>query len=493
MVAPDAVTAAAAPPRPLRRPADLPGPRGLPLLGNALQIDTPRMHLQLEAWAHEFGPFYRLRFGRRQVTVVGDHEAIAAALRDRPDNFQRTSRLRIVGAEMGLLPGVFGVEGDTWRRQRRMVMAGFDPTHVRRYHPALLEVAQRLAARWSRAAAAGSEIDLQADLMRYTVDAIAGLAFGAKVHTLDSEDDVIQQHLDKIFPTLFRRMFSPLPLWRWVRTPEVRQLERSMAEVNAAVAGFIAQARARLQADPGLREQPGNLLEAMLAAADLPGSGIDDAQVAGNVLTMLLAGEDTTANTLAWMIEQLWLHPAALARASEEVRSVVADPAAPTMEELAQLDFVEACAHETMRLKPVAPIVGLEAQRETVLGDVLIPAGGIIINLMRRDSVSEEHLPRAAAFEPERWLDRGGPAAQASAAKRLSMPFGAGPRMCPGRYLALLEIKLAIATLLGRFEIDSVTTPDGRPARERLSFTMMPLGLRMRLRLRDSRTTDRIT
>ena len=444
------------------------------------------MHQQLEGWAREFGPYYRLRFGRRAVVVIADHEATASALRDRPENFQRTSRMRMVGAEMGLLSGVFGAEGDTWRRQRRMVMAGFDPTHVRRYHPALVGVAQRLAARWCRAVAAGQDIELQPDLMRFTVDAIAGLAFGAEVRTLDSDGDVIQQHLDKIFPALFKRMFSPLPLWRWFRTAEVRQLDRSIQAVNEAVAGFIAEARSRLQADPDLRERPANLLEAMLVAADQPGSGIDDTQVAGNVLTMLLAGEDTTANTLAWMIEQLWLHPEGLARATEEVRRVVTDPAAPTMEELAQLDFVEACAHETMRLKPVAPIVGLEALKETVLGDVLIPAGGIIINLMRSHSVSDSHLPRAANFEPERWLDRGGPAAQASAAKRLSMPFGAGPRICPGRYLALLEMKLAMVTLLGRFEIENVSTPEGKQAAERLSFTMMPVGLRMRLRERAS-------
>ena len=471
----------------LRNIQDLPGPRGIPVLGNLLQIDTPRMHQQLEAWCAEFGPFYKLKLGPRRVLVVGDHAATAAALRDRPDGYRRTARMQEIGAEMGLLPGVFGVNGEAWKRQRRMVMAGFDPTHVRRYHPALVTVSQRLAARWRRAAQRATVIDLQADLMRYTVDAIAGLAFGAEVTTLDSDGDIIQQHLDKIFPALFNRMMSPLPTWRWVRTPAVRQLETSMVAVNTAVQGFITAARARLQADPALRTEPRNLLEAMLVAADEAGSGIDDVQVAGNVLTMLLAGEDTTANTLAWMIDLLWRHPASLARAVHEVRSVVADPAEPTLEELAQLDFIEACAHETMRLKPVAPIIGLQALRDTVVGDVRLPAGGVIINVMRRDSVSDQHLPRAANFEPERWLADGTPgavASAASAAKRVSMPFGAGPRICPGRYLALLEMKMAMVVLLGRFDIESVGTPSGQPAAEKLSFTMMPVGLALRLRER---------
>jgi cytochrome P450 len=469
---------------PPRRLQDLPGPRPMPVVGNLLQLDTPRMHLQLEAWCEEFGALFLLRLGRRRLLVCGDHEATAAALRDRPDGFRRTVRMEEIGAEMGLLPGVFGANGEAWKRQRRMVMAGFDPTHVRGYHPALVVVAQRLARRWQAAALKQQSIDLQADLMRYTVDAIAGLAFGTEVNTLESDGDIIQRHLDKVFPTLFQRMMSPLPTWRWLRTPAVREVERSMAALNQAVQGFVSAARARLEAQPERRAHPPNLLEAMIVAADEPGSGIDDAQVAGNVFTMLLAGEDTTANTLAWMIDLLWRHPAALARATEEVRRVAGRAEAPTLEQLAALDYVEACAHETMRLKPVAPLVGLEALHDTVVGDVAIGASTVVINVMRRDSVREALVPRATAFEPERWLADGHPGAMAASARRTSMPFGAGPRICPGRYLALMEMKLAIATLLGGFDITSVDTAHGGPAEERLSFTMTPVGLRMALRPR---------
>ncbi len=468
----------------MRALSQLPGPRGVPLFGNALQIDAAQFHLQLEQWAREFGPVYQLRLMKRRIVVVGDHEVVAAVLRDRPDGFRRTSRLSDIAAEMGMPPFVFTANGEAWKRQRRMVMAGFDPAHVNGYFPALLTVAQRLAGRWAQAARQGHRIDLQADLMRYTVDAIAGLAFGADVNTLESDGDVIQQHLDKLFPAIFKRILSPLPTWRWLRGPAERRLEHSIVEIKRAVAGFIAQARARLHADPALREHPRNLLEAMLVAAEQEGSGIDDAHVAGNVLGMLLAGEDTTANSIAWMIHLLWRHPAALARATAEVRRVSGRFDTPTLDQIAQLDYLEACAHETMRLKPVAPILPLQALREVTVGDVQLPPGTIVISLMRRDSVSESHLLNAPGFEPERWLADGGPAAQASAARRTSMPFGAGPRICPGRYLALLEMKVAMAVLLARFDIESVDTPDGQEARERLSFTMTPVGLRMRLRER---------
>ncbi len=463
---------------------DLPGPKGLPLFGNALQIKSHEMHLRFEAWARQYGPFYKLKLGPRRIMVVADHKAIATLLRDRPDGFARTNRFAEIWTEMGLPNGVFGSSGEAWRRQRRMVMAGFDPGHVKRYFPALQEVADHLAARWTIAARERRDIDLQADLMRFTVDTIAGLAFGAKVNTLQSDGDIIQQHLDKIFPALFKRVFAPFPVWRWMPSRADRELAASIVEVMAAVDGFVAQARERLAGQPELQANPSNLLEAMIVAADHPDSGIDDNQVAGNVLTMLLAGEDTTANTLVWMLQLLWKNPEAMARAVAEVRSVCGDARELTFEQMGRLDYIDACSNETMRLKPVAPFIGFQALRETKVGDVLVPAGTTIISVMRHDSVSEEHVPNAAAFLPERWLGDDRTTLNATSAKRISMPFGGGPRICPGRYLALLEMKVAMATLLGRFDIESLQTADGKEAREHMKLTLTPVGLRMRLRMR---------
>ena len=469
--------------RPLREIADLPGPRGWPIVGNALQVDRARLHQTVEAWAREFGPFFRFQLGKRIFLGVADHEALSAALRDRPEGFRRTKRLETIGQEMGLTPGVFAANGDAWKRQRRMVMAGFDPTHVKAYYPSLLKVTQRLRARWSRAATGFEPIELQPELMRFTVDAIAGLAFGADVNTLESDDEIIQQHLDKIFPALFKRVFSMVPWWRWFPREADRQLDRSVIAVNEAIAGFIAQARARLVADPQRRARPPNLLEAMIVAADEGDSGVTDREVAGNVLTMLLAGEDTTANTLAWMIYLLHCHPETLRRAQAEVRALALDSREFTPEHMAGLDYLEACAHETMRLKPVGPFQVIEALRESEISGIRVPEGTGVWCVMRGDSLGERHFPNPLAFQPERWLTEAG-AGAASSAKRVSMPFGAGPRVCPGRYLALLEMKMAMAMLLTHFDIEAVTTPDGGEAVEHLAFTMMPVGLKMRLRER---------
>ena len=448
---------------------ELPGPRGLPIVGNLLQIDRDRLHVTAERWSRTYGDYFRFRIGPRWIVAVANPETIAAMLRDRPDGFHRSQRLSAIAGDFGF-NGVFSANGDAWRRQRPMVMAGFDPGHIKTYFPALVKVTGRFAGRWRRAAAAGAGIDLQADLMRYTVDVTAGLAFGADINTLESDQDVIQQHLDKVLPALFRRLFSPFP--PWLRSPKDWALPGHLQALQRAVQDFIAQARARIAADPTLREHPTNLIEAMIVARDNPASGLDDGDVAGNVLTMLLAGEDTTANTLAWMIYLLHRHPEALARAREEVGGRRIEK----YEQAAALPFIEACINETMRLKPVAPILMLQSTREMVVADIEVPAKTLFMCLMRAGATDERRFPDAQTFDPARWLS----GASASSPKRVAMPFGAGPRLCPGRYLALLEMKMVMAMLLAEFDIDEVNGD----AREQLAFTMAPVGLRLKLRAR---------
>lgn len=460
-----------------RRIDELPGPAAWPLVGNLPQITPLRIHQDLEAWSRQYGPVFKIRIGRTDIVVVSSHELVGAVLRDRPDGFRRPSITSRVADELGDRRGVFIAEGATWRNQRRMVMAALSPHAVKAYFPSLVAVALRLRAHWRQAAADGRMIDLADDLKRYSVDVIAGLAFGTDVNTIDGGEDVIQRHLDRILPAVARRSLSPIPYWRYVKLPRDRRLDASVRALDAAVDALIASARARLAAAPARRAQPANLLEAMICAADEGGSGLDDLAVAGNVMTMLLAGEDTTSHSLAWMLYLLRRHPDALRKARDEVARVAPDPAALTIGQMDGLDYLDACAQEAMRLKPVAPFLPLEALRDSVVGGVHIPPGGQLWCVMRNDSVDEAHLPRAHAFEPERWL-RG---AEGAVGKRLSMPFGAGVRTCPGRYLALLEIKLASAMLLSSFDLLSVDTADGAEPEELMGFTMSPVGLRMRL------------
>jgi cytochrome P450 len=291
--------------------------------------------------------------------------------------------------------------------------------------------------------------------------------------------DTIQQHLNVIFPVLLRRLLAPVDARHWIKD---RALEVHLKALKAAVLGFIAGARAELAADPELRERPRNLIQALLAARDRPDSGVTDEDVSGNVFTMLLAGEDTTASTLAWMVWLLYRNPAEAAVVRAEVDAVLdGDHQVRSFEQLGRLEAIQACAHETMRLKPVAPLIINEAMEDAVVVGVQVPRGSYVMCVMRPAAIDAAVVEQAQAFRPGRWSAA---LPEAASLRHACMPFGAGPRMCPGRYLALAEIKIAAAMLFSRFELLDVGVPGGGEPGEKFTFVMAPENLQMSLRLR---------
>lgn len=459
-----------------RHLADLPGPRPWPLLGNLPQQSPVRMHRQVEAWARQYGPLFAMRFAATPVLVVADPILVGGVLRDRPEGFRRPSATAQVAMEMDGRPGLIVAEGAAWRAQRRMIMAALAPHAVKAYFPALVATGLRLRERWRQAAQTGTGIALAVDLKCYSIDIIAGLAFGIEVNTLEHGEHVLQRHMDIILAGVARRSMAPFPYWRYLRLARKRELDASVAALRATVDQLIAGARTRLEAGPAHRQQPANLLEAMLCAAQEEGSGIDDNIVAGNVATMLLAGEETTSSTLTWLLYPLHRNRAALRQAREEVLRVAPDPEQFTIEQMDALDYLDACAREALRLKPATPFIALEALRDSMVGDVAVPKGGLVWCVMRHDNA----ISPGNDFDPGSWLGEGRGASE----QPLSMPFGAGPRTFPGRYLALLEIKVACAMLLATFDIAAIDTTDGREPEEVMGFTMSPQALHMRLRAR---------
>jgi cytochrome P450 len=466
---------------PLRTLEQLPGPRALPLVGNLLSIPLNRAHQALESWARIHGPLYRCMMGPAKVLVVADQVILNSVLKRRPDTFRRDSRLTELLEEMGMPQGIFYAEGDAWLRQRRMIMSGLSPNMLRMFFPEMRRITMVLRKRWHVAADQNLEIELLADLMRYTVDNLVSMAFGTESNTLEGGEDVIQKHIEVVFKAFHQRMVSLIPWWRWIQRPVDRELSRSLKRVHSEIERFVSLSRARLEANPQLRENPENILDTIVASVDRPGSGLNETDVVGNVFSLLMAGEDTTASTLAWTIHLLSLNPDALARAKEEVAHKIPDVEQVTIDQINSLEFLDACVHEAMRLKPVGIIHPIEALENTVVGDVEIEKGQLIWGLVRHDSVSADHFKEPLAFRPERWLDDPGPDGPASTAKRISQPFGAGARACPGRYMALLEIKMVGAMLLKDFDLVAALPSGGGMAEEEIKLLMAPVGLKMRL------------
>jgi cytochrome P450 len=292
----------------LRSLDDLPGPRGLPLLGNALDLKPRELHRLLGRWADEFGPLFVFRAATTRIVTIVDADIIQHILRDRPDRFRRWQRMEDLANDIKA-DGLFTAEGEKWRRQRKFVMHALNAGHVREFIPRLEKVIGRLRRRWWRHALTSTTFDAHRDLMRLTVDVTSGLAFGRDLNTLEEKADPIQKHLDKIFPAVARRLTAPFPYWRYLPLPADREVSDAVAEVGKLIDTLIAQTRERLVAMPELRASPGNLLEALVAAQAKGEEGPSDEEISANVMTMLLAGEDTTANSLSYMMHFLMEYP----------------------------------------------------------------------------------------------------------------------------------------------------------------------------------------
>lgn len=439
--------------RPLRRLDDLPGPRGVPLLGNALQLKPKQLHHIMSGWAEEFGPLFVFKVATTRILTVAHAETIQELLRERPERFRRWRKMEEIGAEIKA-DGVFTAEGAKWRRQRKFVMFALNASHVREFVPRLEEVVGRLRRRWWSAALAGTPVDAHADLMRLTVDVTSGLAFGKDLNTLEEKADPIQKHLDKLFPAIARRQTALFPYWRYVELPEDREVTVAVKEVSRIIDGLIAETRARVTATPELRAKPRNLLEALVVAQEHGEGGLSNEEIASNVMTLLLAGEDTTANTISWIVHFLMEHSSVQAAVQDEVDQVVALAEHPWRDPTTadRLRYVEAVANEAMRCRPVGGLLFLEPNEDVQIHDVHVPKGTPILVLNGHVGSQEVNFRGADQFRPERWLevDERGDGAHNTTA---FMPFGAGPRFCPGRKLAMLQIKMVTAMLCRDFEI----------------------------------------
>jgi cytochrome P450 len=459
----------------------LTGPRQMPLVGNMHQFKIDKMHLKIEEWADQYGEVYKVALGPTRATVVTSPSIIQQILKARPHQFRRMAKMDGVLQEAGVR-GVFNVEGEEWKAHRRIVATGLDVKHQQQFFPAMLKSVQHLKERWDEAASTGQSDSIQQDLMRFTVDVTTMLAFGYEMNTLVSEGDVIQEHLEKIFPTIFKRINAPIPTWRWIKRKTDKEFDHAVAEVFKLIDEFIAAAKNRLDENPELKERPTNFLEGMLVAA-MEEESITDDDVRSNVITMLLAGEDTTAHTIAWVIFYLCKYPHVQKKLQEEADACLQnDSWLADYSKAKELPYLEAVAYETMRLKPVAPILLFNALEDVEMEDYLFKKGSNILIETRHSSMQCPHFKQPTDFSPERWIVNGKQRKSEGHNLDAYMPFGSGPRFCPGKNLAILEMKLVLSMLAKNFTLEMITPEED--LKEIMAFTMMPSAFKVKITAR---------
>lgn len=462
--------------QPIRSITHLPGPKGLPLVGSALSLVPGTVHLTLEQWCRKFGPVYKFRLFRHRCLVISDPRLIGKILRDRPEGFRRWSIVETIAREMGV-NGLLFAEGESWRRQRQLVAQGLRPEQIREFFPRLRLLTEDLKDIWQGWASDSKPIDIQKDLMRYTTNVIMEFAFGSALDGIEGmhAKETIQRDLSIIFPMIDRRAWSPFPYWRYFRLPCDKVLDRALTSIHALARKLIAQSRARIAQQTTENFRPRDLLEALLTDRSTAGSALSDDEIVANIATTLLAGEDTSANTIAWAAYFMCHRPDVQKKMQREVDSVLGQNAVLNdLNEGKRLTYLDAIINETLRLKSVVPLMAFEPNFDIQVGDLLIPARTIILVLTRDAGLSSETRSPVDQFNPDRWL-----AGESAASMRGSgdIPFGTGPRVCPGRSVAWAEIRSVLAMVCRNFDILPV---DGAEDVEEVStVAMRPKNLRV--------------
>ena len=404
--------------------------------------------------AREYGDVARARFLYVDAYFLSRPDLIEQVLVTENRNFIKARAVRspffagIVG--QGLLTS----EGDFWRRQRRLAQPAFHRDRIAAYADEMTDATRQLIAGWRD----GETPDLHEDMQRLTMEIVTRTLFSAEIGDADAE--AIWEALAEI-----AQPFSRQATLRWIadnRLPTAahRRFFRNVAKLDEVVFRIIATRRAS-------GEDRGDLLSMLLAAQDEDGARMNDRQLRDEVMTLFLAGQETTALALTWAWHLLAENPSAEAALHAELDQVLEGGRAARFDDLPRLRYAEAVVKESMRLYPPAWGVGREAARECEVGGYRVTKGMQVFAFQWVVQRDPRWFDDPLAFRPERW----GEESAARLPRYAYFPFGGGPRLCIGNYFATMEAVLVLAVVARRFRLRA---EPGRPVELLPAMSLRP-------------------
>ncbi len=403
----------------------------------------------LTAISREYGDIVTMSFYRFRVYYVSHPDYIEEVLVNQARKFIKG---RILRANKGLFGnGLLTSEGDFWLRQRRLAQPAFHRARIAAYGETMVRFTERLTAGWRD----GETRDIHAEMMRLTLQIVAKTLFDAEV---DGDAQQVGHALKAImeFNSDFRRLILT-PSW----LPTLRNIRAALAirRLNKIIYRIIDQRRAA-------GRDAGDLLSMLLHAQDEDGSRMTNRQLRDEVITLFLAGHETTALALSWTWWLLAQNPQAEAKLHAELDAVLTGRS-PTLEDLPKLRYTDHVISESMRLYPPAWGMARLAIEDAEIGGYRIPKGsGVSLSqwVVHRDP---RWFEAPEEFRPERW--------EGDLLKRLPrfayFPFGGGPRQCIGNTFALMEAGLLLATIAQKFCVRLVPDQKVEPV---ASITLRP-------------------
>jgi cytochrome P450 len=377
----------------------------------------------------------RFRIGAWPALLVNDPDDIEYVLVRNHRGFTKNRLFwRYVRAIFGT--GLLTATGEDWQRQRRLNAPAFSGQRLASYGAVMVRHTGTMLRGWKP----GEPLDVHAEIMALTLEIAAETLFGTSVKR-DIAD--FEQSTNVLMTEISTRLRRPVFIPDGVPIPGNLRYRRALRRIDELVVRIVLERRQS-------GEDRGDLLSMLLLARDENGEPMSAHQVRDEVVTMLLAGHETTALALSWTCYLLSRHPHIQSALAAEVSDVLAGRA-PTVDDLSRLRLCEYAINEAMRLYPPAWAIGRETTAPCEIGGYPVPAGMTIFIapwVLHRDP---RHFEDAAEFRPDRWAS--------SLVKQLPrfayMPFGGGPRVCIGNRFAMMEAVLILATIAQHFALEA--------------------------------------
>lgn len=441
-------------------------PGHLPLLGHTLAY--ARDPLRFLQQAHALGPFVRVNFVSLKATILTEPEHIEEVFVSKAKHFGKDVYAQDLKRILG--EGLLTSEGDFWRRQRRLAQPGFHKERIAGYGQTMVDIAERELLRWQD----GEERDIHADMMRVTLEIVGKTLFGANV--VDDAND-IAEGLDAVLSRYTDPIAMGVPHWDKLPTPLNRRFNAGVARIDRVIRKLLADHHAGRVGDRD------DLLSLLRAARDEDGSGMSEEQLRDEVITLILAGHETTAIALSWTWVLLAQHPHVRHKLEEELDRVLSGRA-PTVADLPKLEYTDRVIKEAMRLYPPAWSTGRQALQDTSVGGLPVKKGEQVWMIEWSVHRDLRWFDEPESFDPDRWAGD----LQKRIPRYAYFPFGGGPRMCIGHAFATMESVLLLAAFARTFRAELTPSHEieALPA-----ITLRPKnGVRVRLHRRDQRVAS---
>jgi cytochrome P450 len=381
-----------------------------------------------------YGDMFTVKVEERPWVMLADPAAIREVFTAPADLMHAGDANSILRPMLGP-SSVLLLDGAEHLHQRKLMLPAFHGERLERYRQIMVDATERALADWPTGEALSLRPHAQAITLEVIVRAVFGVEAGAAHDRLRV---LLSDVLDRL--TRVRRLVAMAALG-----PDhprmIALFERELAAVDAELHRLIAERRAA----PDL-EARDDVLSMLLLARDEDGRGLSDAELRDELMTLLVAGHETTANSLAWAFERLARIPGGLERVAEDA------------------DYAEAAVRETLRLRPVIALVARRLMRDAEVGGRLLPAGAVLTPCILLVHRRADVYPDPEAFRPERFLKR-------PPGTYTWIPFGGGIRRCVGATFAQMELQVVLRTIAARVRLEAVGEPE--PVRRR-AITLVP-------------------